>query len=342
MSFRAASRHHGVPSCSTRPESSDFRKVKDMKRRDFLRAGALGGLACGFALSPAADAGEGPAPPEAEPRSRVADRLPGSKLKLSCAAYSFREQLSGPSPSMSLEDFVDFCAREGLEAAELTSYYFTRTDSEYLCSLRRRASVNGLSISGTPVGNNFCLPPGEERQQQLRRVKEWIERAAILGAETIRVFAGSVPRGGTEEEARGWAIDCLKEVSEQAGKRGILLALENHGGITSSAAQLLALIEGVSSPWLGVNLDTGNFHRKVYESLEAAAPHAVAVQVKVEIREEGGRTEPADLERIARILHRAGYRGYVALEYEAREEARTAVPRHLAALRRALEAAARG
>ena len=139
-------------------------------------------------------------------------------------------------------------------------------------------------------------------------------------------------------EARGWAIDGLKEVSEYAGERGVLLALENHGGITAKADQLLALVRGVDSPWLGVNLDTGNFHEDVYESLEKAAPYAVAVQVKVEVKESGGEAREMDFPRLVRILRQAGYRGYVALEYEARPDPRTAVPRYLSKLREAIAA----
>ena len=238
---------------------------------------------------------------------------------------------------MTLEEFIDLCARERLDATELTSYYFRRTDRSFLLSLRRRAYVNGLAISGTPVGNDFCLPPGASRKAEIRKVKEWIDRVVILGSQTIRVFAGRVPRGSSEETARARAIEGLKDVASYAGGRGVLLALENHGGITSTAEQLLGLVRAVDSPWLGVNLDTGNFHQRVYESLEKAAPYAVAVQVKVEIREGRGKAEETDYKRVVGILRSAGYRGYLALEYEAKDDPRVAVPLCLRKLREAIE-----
>jgi sugar phosphate isomerase/epimerase len=167
-------------------------------------------------------------------------------------------------------------------------------------------------------------------------VKRWIELAALLGAQSVRVFAGSVPKDAVEEDARRWAVEGLKECAAHAGKQGVILGLENHGGITSAVDQLLGLVEAVGSPWLGVNLDTGNFEQRVYESLEKAAPYAVSVQVKVEVREGKGAKQPADLKRIVEILRAAGYRGYVALEYEAAEDPLAAVPRHLEALRAAI------
>ena len=305
-----------------------------MQRRDFIRstvaAASLGGLLA--AEENAVRAASAPVPGA----SLVKDRVDGSSLQLSLAAYSFRRELSGKKPTMTLERFVDYCAEQELQATELTEYYFRDKSPGYICALRRRACVNGLAISGSPLGNDFCHPPGPARDKQIAHVKAWIDVAALLGSQTIRVFAGKAKKGSSEAEALKLAIAGLKEVSEYAGKKGVLLAIENHGGITSTADQLLALVNGVNSPWLGVNLDTGNFHTDVYASLEKAAPYAVAVQVKVHVREGKKAAEEADFKRIAAILKSAGYRGYVALEYEAKEDALTAVPRYLDKLREAL------
>ena len=305
-----------------------------MQRRDFIRstvaAASLGGLLA--AEENAVRAASAPVPGA----SLVKDRVDGSSLQLSLAAYSFRRELSGKKPTMTLERFVDYCAEQELQATELTEYYFRDKSPGYICSLRRRAYVNGLAISGSPLGNDFCHPPGPARDKQIAHVKAWIDVAALLGSQTIRVFAGKAKKGSSEAEARKLAIAGLKEVSEYAGKKGVLLAIENHGGITSTAKQLLALVKGVDSSWLGVNLDTGNFHTDVYASIEKAAPYAVAVQVKVHVREGKKPAEEADFKRIAAILRSAGYRGYVALEYEAKEDALKAVPRYLDKLREAL------
>src|SRR5207248_9945659 len=64
------------------------------------------------------------------------------------------------------------------------------------------------------------------------------------------------------------------------------------------------------------------------------APYAVTVQLKTEIQRVGMKKEDADLKRLIDILRAANYRGYVALEYEAAEDARTAVPRHIEALKK--------
>jgi sugar phosphate isomerase/epimerase len=53
----------------------------------------------------------------------------------------------------------------------------------------------------------------------------------------------------------------------------------------------------------------------------------VNVQVKAEMRREDGTRGPQDWSRIVSILRAGGYKGYLALEYEAKEPAPTAVPR---------------
>ena len=155
-----------------------------------------------------------------------------------------------------------------------------------------------------------------------------------LGAPTIRIFAGDLQKGTTEDQARTWCIDAIQECCAYAEPRGVILALENHGGIVSTVDQLLAIVTAVKSDWFGVNWDSGNFRSDdPYRDLAKAAPYAVVAQIKTEIAPNGNRRE-ADLGKMVAILREAGYRGYVALEYEAKEDPFVAVPRHLKELRR--------
>src|SRR5439155_20256653 len=109
-------------------------------------------------------------------------------------------------------------------------------------------------------GNNFCYPDPSKVREQIAHVKAWVEHASRLGAKTIRIFAGNVAKGDTEDAARSRCIDAIGEACDYAGKFGVYLALENHGGITATADQILAIVQAVKHDWFGVNLDTGNFH----------------------------------------------------------------------------------
>lgn len=270
-----------------------------------------------------------------------------SHFKLSLAAYSFNRVLprawtpeQRENAQFSLEQFIDYCAEQNLDACELTAYYFPKEiTTEYLLSLKSRAFRLGLDISGTAIGNNFCVSDPEELKQQLDMTRAWIDYSAILGAPAIRIFAGTVPKGDTEDAARTRCIAAINEALEYAATKGVCLALENHGGITATPEQLLKIVEGVQpSPWFGVNFDSGNFKTEdPYADLAKIAPYAINAQVKVEISP-GGQTEHTDVPRVIGILKEAGYRGYVALEYEAKADPFETIPGHLEDLRAAMRA----
>ena len=263
-------------------------------------------------------------------------RSPGSRFRLSCAAYSLRKYLDLKNPRMTLEDFIARCAEWGSDGVELTEYYFPKPiEPAYVGKLKRLAFLNGLDITGTPIGNNFALPPGKERDDQIASMKSWIDVSADLGSPAIRIFAGSAPRGIGEPEARRWVVECIEACCEHAAKRGVYLAVENHGGVVARPEGLLEIVKAVRCEWVGINLDTGNFRTEdPYADLERCAPLAVTCQVKTEMAPRGGQKVPADLARIIEILRKSSYRGYITLEYEGAEEPMEAVPKHLAELRK--------
>ncbi len=264
-------------------------------------------------------------------------RPPGSHFKYSLAAYSYRDLLTGKSPKLKLTDFIDDCAKFGLDGTELTSYYFPPDPSpEYLREIKAHAFRRGLDVSGTAVGNDFCYPAGERRDQEIAGVKRWIEYAAILNAPVIRIFSGGAKMGQTIDEARRLTIDAIEECCEYAGKHGVFLALENHGGIVAEAGGMLAIAHAVKSPWFGINLDSGNFHTAdPYGDLAKIAPYALNVQIKVTVHPLGKPAEPSDFQRLGQILKAAGYRGYVALEYEGPGDPRQECPKYIDQIRAA-------
>jgi sugar phosphate isomerase/epimerase len=261
-------------------------------------------------------------------------------MRLSCCAYSYRQALQGGA--MTLPQFLTTCREIGFDGVELTAYYFPTTERAFLNEIKLQAHREGLAISGTAVGSDFAQPDAEKRRAHVTMTLEWIERTVILGAPTLRVFAGPVREGQTGDEAFYNAVTCLQECAAAAQMQGVLLALENHGGLTGTAEGTLRLLHAVNSPALGLNLDFGNFSLHggdIYGQFTACAPHAVVTHVKPTATLTPGKPETreeVDYRRVRDILATVDYRGFLAMEYEEEEPAETAVPRFAAALRAAL------
>ena len=283
----------------------------------------------------------------ASPVARAIAPMPRAgnpRLLLSLAAYSLRNHFAGPlangsdkpaaEPPFTMFSFIDYCADHHCAGAELTSYFFPRTvDNPYLANVRKHAFLKGIAISGTAIGNNFSLEKGQKRDEEIAKCKLWIDRASILGAPHIRVFAGhnkALPR----EEADKLVTQALEECSDYAGSKGIFLGIENHDAI-GSAEHLLKLIADIKNPWLGINLDSGNFRTTdPYADFERCLPYAVNIQLKTEIRPDGQKTpQPANLPKLVSLIKSSGYQGFVALEYEATESPLAAIPPVLTQLR---------
>jgi sugar phosphate isomerase/epimerase len=250
-------------------------------------------------------------------------------MYVSCCAYSYRKELQGGE--MTLPEFVETARAIGLDAVELTSYYFPDTEPATLHDLKRHVFQQGLAVSGTAVGGAFTEPDPKKLEAHIAMVKEWIDHSVVLGSPCMRVFAGPVPQGETEEKAVARAVEGMKECAKYGAERGVLLAVEDHGGITATAEQVLKLVELVGSDWFGLNLDCGNFRADPYREIEVCAPHALTTHVKVTTDSPQGRFR-LDYRRVMESLAKGGYHGPLSIEYEESDPATEGVPRFAAYL----------
>lgn len=260
-----------------------------------------------------------------------------SGFKLSLSAYGMRKYLdlkSKQPDKMDYFQFADWAAELGLGAIEVTSYYVPEVSPAWLAKFKRHCHRRGLDVSGVAIATDFCLADTSKREAELSKATAWLAAAEYLGAKTLRVFAGTTPKGDTEEAARARCVASLKRLGDEAVKHGVIAAVENHGGITATAEQLIAIVEGVGHEWVGVNLDSGNFREPdPYQHFARVADRAVVVQVKTDVTSPGGKKSATDFAKVFAILREAKYRGFVSLEYEGAEEPRTAIPRYLKVMR---------
>jgi sugar phosphate isomerase/epimerase len=244
-------------------------------------------------------------------------RRKGIRLKLCLNAYSFNSELM--SGRMTMDDVIDFCAEHEIDGVDMTGYYFSNypdiPSDEVIYKLKRNAFLNGVTISGTGVRNDFALSDPTSRKGHIDLVKGWVEVAAKLGADVVRVFSGrQIAEGSTYEETLEWMIPAFQECAAYGQEHGVIIGLQHHDDFLKTADQTIQVVEAVNSPWFSVILDVGSLRQHdVYEEIEKLVPYAATWQVKEEVWY-GEKAEPIDLRRLKTVIDRTGYRGFLPIE----------------------------
>jgi len=240
------------------------------------------------------------------------------KVKISLNAYSFnRPLLAG---EMNINDMLDFAAQLGFEGVDITGYYFTGypavPSDNTIYHVKRHAFKLGIEICGTGVRNDFTLPDASKRAAEKKHVKEWIEVASKLGAQTLRIFAGGrgVPEGYTWEQTADWMAADIRECADFAGSRGIMLALQNHWDFIKTADHVLNIFKKINHEWVGLMLDIGSFRSAdPFAEIEKTIPLAITWQVKEEMFMDN-QSVKTDLDKLKKIIEASAYRGYLPIE----------------------------
>ena len=293
-----------------------------MKRRSFL---AAAGAVAAAATAPATTLA-------AAVFRRQTTTAQKARFRTGLVAYSYRQALQ--AKTMTYEDLIKIAVETGVDGIDMTVYWMPSTADDFVLPLRRLAYRNRVEIYSIGTRVRLAQPTPELREKELVELRKWVDVAQKIGASHMRVFGGPLPAGATLEQAVGYATETLKRGAEYAGARGVVLGVEDDGGITDFAKETIDIVRGADSAWAGINLDTGNFRPpKVYEQIEMSIPYAVSTHIKTEVALDDGKSRaPADWDRIFQMFVSHGFRGYMGLEYGG-EDAAAAVPGHLRRLR---------
>ena len=317
--------------------------IVQMTRRELVSLAALGLVGGAIAVGQVAETPE------------TKRRRPN---RIGVSTYSFWHFRGEPTP---IESCLDQAAEMGFDGVEILHVHMEeavkaaggQVDKPYLRKLKRLAFSLGLDLMGFSTHQGFVTPDEEKRKKNVAHTAHCLELAYELGIPTIRVNTGRwgtsknfdelmankgiEPRlpGVTDDQGFEWVNASFEKLLPKAEACGVVMGLENHWGLGREASGVLRVLNSLKSPWLKATLDTGNFLENMYEQMETLAPHAVLVQAKTYFG--GGEWYALDIDyaRVAEILRRANYRGYISLEMEGKEAPATAVPKSLELLRRA-------
>ncbi|MCU0454804.1 MAG: sugar phosphate isomerase/epimerase [Bacteroidales bacterium] len=281
---------------------------KNLNRRDFALRSMLAGT--GMAFLPSAGM-------ETVTNKQVSDVRKSENLKISLNAYSFNTPLR--DGKMTLDDLLDYCAKEGFEGLDITGYYFPGypavPSDETIYHIRRKAFRLGIDLGCTGVRNDFTWSDPAKRAEEKKLVKEWIIAAHKLGAPGLRIFSGNLSKENYSwDEKAKWIAADIRECADFAGDHGVMLALQNHNDFLKTAEETEKLLTLINHEWVGLMLDIGSYHTAdPYKDIAANSKYAITWQIKEKVFFNENQVD-TDFTRVLDIVRKCGFRGYLPLE----------------------------
>lgn len=252
-------------------------------------------------------------------------------MQIGISSWSYRRALE--SGRMNFIDFVDETARLGAHGVEIANWHLVGgvagPSSDKAADLKRiveHARQTNIGISALIAGNDFAQPAAADRARQVADTIGWIRMASDTGIERVNVFTGYHTDGQDPEIERTRVVDGFLEVVPVAEELGVTLCLENHSTVHPDADGLLAIIRQVGSDRLRTNPDPTNFvfgydrlddeaRERIYTEAEKIAPLAANSHLKINTFDAEGNAEFVDVARILDIYRKAGFDGFIVLEY---------------------------
>lgn len=278
-------------------------------------------------------------------------------MKTAICHYSLRRRFK--AEQWTIERLVEEVKQFGVDGVDFHAGLMGSTDGAAETILAALGK-HQFALSGLSLGNNFNQEAPEKFKAQVDTVRGWLEVAAKVKAPVCRIFGGSLAReqrgdAAAVAAARQRVMDGLGQVVKEAERLGLVLAIENHGGLPCTGQEQVDVIKEIASPALKATIDVGNYMQGGQEGhvgTAVAAPYAAYVHFK-DFRKIADASQPSghrleataigegdvDLPACVEALRKAGYDGTVALEYEAAEDETTGVPRSVEYMKKVLAAA---
>ena len=284
-------------------------------------------------------------------------------MKIGVSSYSFSQYIK--AEKMTQFDCVARAHEMGFSGIEFTNLAGSCPEEQLELAKKIAAEAErvGIEIIAYTIGAELYKETEEESQAELERLYGQLEVARALGAPLMRHDV--CYKLGKSGNARSFDLMLptiaknARTLTERAKELGIRTCTENHGYIAQDSDRVERLFNAVAHDNYGLLVDVGNFicaDEEPARAVSRVAPYAIHVHAKdfdVGETKENGRTNSTrggnfwrataigdgcvPVEKCLRILKRAGYDGYVSVEYEGEEDCIEGIAKGLANLKSYIE-----
>ncbi len=284
---------------------SDLTDTVTMHRRDAIKLSALGLLGASL------------------PRLNGAPatlRNENHRARIACTTASFRDEFS---KSLTLNDAAAYFDDElGIKNVEIIAIHFQDSSPRALATLRHSAERRGSRIINIQLdGPRYDLssPDQQARAASIELVKQWMDKAALLGCSSLRANTGGGERFDLQTTA-----DSFRRLADHGETIGVKILVENHGGYSLVVDNILAIIAAVQSPFCQSLPDFGNVPDSFSQSEREAfigkmIPSAHLISAKIKHFDENRVHQLYDIGSLVRMSEANGFTGIYSLEQHSRE-----------------------
>ena len=252
------------------------------------------------------------------------------QLKISLAQWSLNKAIK--SGELSPLDFAKKARSFDIDAIEYVSGLYTNhTDTLKKISMQKlskellkRSDDYGIDNVLIMIDSQGSLASSnkKERLKAIDNHKKWIDFSYEIGCETMRVNLSG------ETKLDRWTENSIKSLTELSDyNKSINVVVENHGGLSSNGKYLSNVMSKVNIDNCGTLPDFGNFcidgspracneWYDIYKGVEELMPYAHAVSAKSYDFDDSGNETKIDYSKMIDIVKKAGYKGYIGIEYE--------------------------
>ena len=274
-------------------------------------------------------------------------------MKFSVSSYSYQQYINrGRMTQLDVVQKAADMGFAGIDFTDLTPVPNATFEEQlaYAKQIRQAAEQAGVEVVAYTIGANLYKGSREADDAEFDRLCKQLEIAAAMGATILRHDVCKSERVGDRTVGFLNMLPTMAEnarrVTEYAKTLGIRTCTENHGFVAQDSDRVEALWNAVGNDNYGLLIDVGNFACADEDSAKAVsrlAPYAIHAHVKDFYVYPYGTEVPAGIntfssrgckllagsvigegnipvEQCLAILKRAGYDGYLTVEYEAAED----------------------
>lgn len=248
--------------------------------------------------------------------SAPAPKLRGGNI-LACETWSFRDLIRGGK--LDMLGVPEFYKEQGIPGISYNDMFFKTADDAYIDQVKAAVAKAGRVVTSYIIEGNLAMADEGKRKAQVELDKTKMRAAARLGAPVVRINVGNT--GAEKADDTAGVERVIKVFNEElvplARQLKLRIAIENHGGVSRTAANVVKIIHGTDPKRVGALVDFGNFPAESrYAEVAQVAPYAFITHVKVNVFDEKGEAAEYDFPRVLGLMKSNHYKGPISIEYE--------------------------